>query len=67
MIERTAARKAIERLVDAAPGRDDGDALFDRGWQCKLFEDREEHMLDGSAPPAPRGRPVRGVQLEATL
>ncbi|GAB3488883.1 acyl-CoA dehydrogenase [Amycolatopsis cihanbeyliensis] len=49
VIERTAARKVIERLVDAAPGRDDEDALFDRGWQLKLFEDREEHLLDGVA------------------
>ena len=49
VIERTAARKVIERLVDASPGRDDEDVLFDRGWQCKLFEDREEHVLDGVA------------------
>ncbi|WP_020670400.1 acyl-CoA dehydrogenase [Amycolatopsis nigrescens] len=49
VIERTAARKLIERLVDASPGRDDEDALFDRGWQVKLFEDREEHVLDGVA------------------
>jgi acyl-CoA oxidase len=49
VIERTAARKLIERLVDASPGRDDEDVLFDRGWQVKLFEDREEHVLDGAA------------------
>lgn len=49
VIERTAARQAIERLVDASPGRDDDDVLFDRGWQVKLFEDREEHVLDGLA------------------
>ncbi|WP_216209539.1 acyl-CoA dehydrogenase family protein [Amycolatopsis aidingensis] len=49
VIERTAARKVIERLIDAAPGRDDEDDLFDRGWQLKLFEDREEHLLDGVA------------------
>ncbi|MGI6872747.1 acyl-CoA dehydrogenase family protein [Amycolatopsis sp. 3B14] len=49
VIERTAARKVIERLVDAAPGRDDDDVLFDRGWQVKLFEDREQHVLEGCA------------------
>ncbi|SFB59816.1 Acyl-coenzyme A oxidase [Amycolatopsis marina] len=49
VIERTAARQAIERLIDASPRRDDEDSLFDRGWQLKLFEDREEHVLDGVA------------------
>jgi acyl-CoA oxidase len=49
VIERTAARKVIERLVDASPGRDDEDVLFDRGWQVKLFEDREQHVLEGVA------------------
>jgi acyl-CoA oxidase len=49
VIERTAARQAIERLIDTRPRRDDEDALFDRGWQLKLFEDREEHVLDGVA------------------
>ncbi|NKQ56626.1 acyl-CoA oxidase [Amycolatopsis sp. K13G38] len=49
VIERTAARKVIERLVDAAPGRDDDDALHDRGWQVSLFEDREKHVLEGAA------------------
>jgi acyl-CoA oxidase len=47
--EKTAARKIIERLIDASSGRDDEDALFDRGWQLKLFQDREEHVLDGAA------------------
>ncbi|PXY21209.1 acyl-CoA dehydrogenase [Prauserella muralis] len=49
VIERTAARQVVERIVDASPGRDDDDALFDRAWQCKLFEDREAHVLDGVA------------------
>ncbi|GAA1963337.1 acyl-CoA dehydrogenase [Amycolatopsis minnesotensis] len=47
VIERTAARQVIERLVDAS--HDDEDVLFDRGWHVKLFEDREEHVLDGVA------------------
>ncbi len=49
VIERTAARRVVERLVDASPARDDDDAVFDRAWQCKLFTDRESHVLDGLA------------------
>ncbi|MFF5992422.1 acyl-CoA dehydrogenase family protein [Prauserella flavalba] len=49
VIERTAARKVVERIIDASPGRDDDDVLFDRAWQLKLFEDREAHVLDGVA------------------
>lgn len=49
VIERTAARALVQRLVDAAPGRDDEDELFGRGWQIKMFEDREKHVLDGVA------------------
>ncbi len=49
VIERTAARKILQRLVDAAPGRDDEDVLFDRGWQLNLFDDREQHVLEGVA------------------
>ena len=49
LIERTAARGVIERLTAAAPGRDDETALFDRAWQVRAFEDREQHMVDGLA------------------
>jgi acyl-CoA oxidase len=49
LIERTAARGVIERLTAAAPGRDDETVLFDRGWQVRAFEDREQHMVDGLA------------------
>ncbi len=49
VIERTAARSIVQRLVDAAPGRDDEDVLFDRGWQLKQFDEREKHVLDGLA------------------
>src|SRR5699024_1200017 len=49
VIERTAARTVVERIMDASSGRDDGNVLLDRGWQAKLFEDREEHVLDGLA------------------
>jgi acyl-CoA oxidase len=45
VVERTAARQVVERLTSA----DDGQVLFDREWQLKLFQDREEHVLVGLA------------------
>ncbi len=48
VLERTAARSLIARLVDAVPGRDDDVALTERGWQLRAFEDREKHTLDGA-------------------
>ena len=48
VLERTAARGLIQRLVDAVPGRDDDVALTDRGWQLRTFEDREKHLLSGA-------------------
>jgi acyl-CoA oxidase len=49
VIERTAARSLVERLIVAAPGRDDDTDLLDRGWHLRLFEDREKHVLEGLA------------------
>ncbi len=49
VVERTAARSLIQRLVDAVPGRDEDADLLDRGYQLKLLEFREKHMLDGAA------------------
>ena len=49
VIERTAARSLVQRLVDAAPKKDDENEIFDRGWQLGLFDDREKHVLDGLA------------------
>ncbi|MGY1642899.1 acyl-CoA dehydrogenase [Geodermatophilus sp. SYSU D00703] len=48
VLERTAARGLIARLVDAVPGRDDEVPLLDRGWQLKAFEDREKHTLESA-------------------
>ncbi|MFI7606029.1 acyl-CoA dehydrogenase [Micromonospora sp. NPDC049366] len=48
VLERTAARSLIERLVASVPGRDEEVAVTDRGWQLKIFEDREKHLLDGA-------------------
>jgi acyl-CoA oxidase len=48
VLERTAARALIARLIDAVPGRDDDVPLLDRGWQLKMFEFREKHSLEGA-------------------
>ncbi|HEV7908365.1 MAG TPA: acyl-CoA dehydrogenase [Pseudonocardiaceae bacterium] len=44
VIERTAARSIIDRLVTSS-----ADGPLERGWQVKLFEDRETHVLEGLA------------------
>jgi acyl-CoA oxidase len=49
VIERTAARAIVQRLIDAVPGRDEDVSLLDRGWQLSMFEWREKHALDGVA------------------
>ena len=49
VIERTAARSLIQRLIEAAPGRDDDATLMDRGLHLRMFEDREKHVLEGLA------------------
>jgi acyl-CoA oxidase len=49
VIERTAARALVQRLVAAAPGRDEDADLLDRGYQLSLFEWREKHVLNGLA------------------
>jgi acyl-CoA oxidase len=46
--ERTAASQLIQRLIDARPGGDEHD-LLDRGTQLRLFEDREEHVIETAA------------------
>ncbi len=47
VLERTAARALIARLVDAV-GRDDEAPMLARGWQLKMFEFREKHSLEGA-------------------
>ncbi len=49
IVERTAMRGFVQRLVDAAPGRDEDDALAGRGAQLRLLRDREAHLLEGLA------------------
>ncbi|MER7010431.1 acyl-CoA dehydrogenase [Saccharopolyspora sp. NPDC000359] len=43
VIERTATRSLVQRIIDGS-GKDD---ILDRGWQLKVFDDRERHVLDG--------------------
>ncbi|MDT7731652.1 MAG: acyl-CoA oxidase, partial [Mycobacterium sp.] len=48
VLERTAARKLIQRLIDKA-GRDDEAEWTDRGWHISLFDYHERHLLQGLA------------------
>ncbi|MGH3632077.1 MAG: acyl-CoA dehydrogenase, partial [Sciscionella sp.] len=47
VLERTAARPLIERLISAVSGTEE--SLTDRGWQLRAFRDRERHVLGGLA------------------
>jgi acyl-CoA oxidase len=49
VIERTAARALVQRLIAAAPGRDEDADLLDRGYHLSLFEWREKHVINGLA------------------
>ncbi|TWP38922.1 acyl-CoA dehydrogenase [Leekyejoonella antrihumi] len=46
LVERTTGRAGLQRLVDAAKGRDDESAMDDRGWQLSMFEQRADHTLE---------------------
>jgi acyl-CoA oxidase len=48
-VERTSARTLMQRIVDAAPRRDEGAGLLDRSWQRAAFQDREQHLVEGLA------------------
>ncbi|GHG33580.1 MULTISPECIES: acyl-CoA dehydrogenase family protein [Amycolatopsis] len=45
LLERTSVRKALESLTEGS----DSDVFFRREWQLRLFEDREEHVVEGVA------------------
>ena len=49
VIERSSARGIIQRLVDAAPGREEDVTFGIRGTQLRLLREREEHLLEGLA------------------
>ncbi len=46
VIERTAARPVIDRLLEAAGRKSDEDPLHDRAWHLNMFKDRERHVLE---------------------
>jgi acyl-CoA oxidase len=62
VLERTAARGLIARLVDAVPGKGDDVPLLDRGWQLKLFEFREKHTLEGAIRRLRRNAATEGME-----
>lgn len=49
VMERSTARAAIGRLVDAAQRVPESEKLLSRGWQVEMFEDRERHLVEGLA------------------
>jgi len=59
VLERTAARGLVQRLVDAVPRRDEDTSMLDRGWQLRALEDREQHRLDGAVKRLRRGAATR--------
>ncbi|WP_109473975.1 acyl-CoA dehydrogenase [Ornithinimicrobium cavernae] len=49
VIERTAARPAIERILATAQRRSDAETVLERSWHVTMFEEREQHVLDSLA------------------
>ncbi|MFI6577341.1 acyl-CoA dehydrogenase [Nocardiopsis sp. NPDC050513] len=64
VIERTAAKPLIDRLIAAAPGRGEEADLYNRGWQLELLEDREKHVIEGLARRLRRARRDGGDAFE---
>lgn len=46
VLERTAARPLVDRLVARAARRSEDETLLDRGWHLAVFQDREDHLLE---------------------
>ena len=49
VIERTAARPAIERILATAQRKSDAETVLERAWHVQMFEEREQHVLDSLA------------------
>ncbi|SFO09330.1 Acyl-coenzyme A oxidase [Geodermatophilus obscurus] len=62
VLERTAARALVTRLVDAVPGREDVLPLRDRGWQLAMLEFREKHTLEGAIRRLRRNAATDGME-----
>ncbi len=59
VVERTSAKRMVQRLVDNLPGREEDQELRDRATLVALLQHREEHLMDTVAR-----RVVAGIQLE---
>ena len=46
IVERTTGRAGIQRLIDAATGRDDESATDSLPWAVSMFEQRADHVLE---------------------
>ncbi|MCU1658227.1 MAG: acyl-CoA oxidase [Pseudonocardiales bacterium] len=46
IVEKVGGRRLVQRLLDAAPGRDEQSDLLDRAWHVELFTWREKHLLE---------------------
>ena len=46
IVEKTARRAGIQRLVDAATGRDDESATNSLAWAASMFDQRADHVLE---------------------
>lgn len=46
IVEKTAGRAGLQKLVDAVTPRNDETALDNRGWQLWMFRERAEHLLE---------------------
>jgi acyl-CoA oxidase len=46
ILERTTGRSGIQRLVDAATGRDDESATDSIAWAASMFDQRADHVLE---------------------
>jgi acyl-CoA oxidase len=65
IVERTAARTLVQRIVDASPRRDEAADLLDRPWQRAAFQDRERHLVEGLARRLRRASGPQGDAFEA--
>lgn len=46
VLERSAMRGLVQRIIDAAPRREDDGTRFDRAMQLRLVQDREQHLIE---------------------
>lgn len=62
VIERTAAKGFVNRLVEVARRRDIEDVTLDRAWQAECFDFREVHLLETAAQRMRKAQ--RGTEAE---